>query len=300
MRSFVAHLLSLAGLAVMLVARGADASTLYALHTSTASGSWAVSEVNPLNQVATRRVADLPHRPNWADIAGRPDDATQLYALSSPASPGGEAVALSSIDLGTGAVSDLFRFRASDFGYASPYLLEASGLAIAASQPSVATVSATLIFGTTISLLLFDIDLETGVKSNVQLLTTTELLGLSNLIDLTYSSDGTLFTNAADAGTSTSYQISTIDRADGSVDGVESCCSADWSIEFEPIPGQLLPRQLYRAQFVESLAGDLERVHGLAFIVPEPATGALLLLGLVGYGLASNGRGGSRQGSRRA
>jgi hypothetical protein len=84
------------------------------------------------------------------------------------------------------------------------------------------------------------------------------------------------------------------------VDGVESCCSADWSIEFEPIPSQLLPSQLYRAQFVESMTGDLERVHGLAFIVPEPGTGALVVLGLVSYGLASNGRGRSRTTSRRA
>ena len=47
----------------------------------------------------------------------------------------------------------------------------------------------------------------------------------------------------------------------------------------------------------------LDFVQGLAFVpvpVPEPGTGALLMIGLVGYGLASNGRGGSRHTSRRA
>jgi hypothetical protein len=293
MRAFIAHTLSLGSLAAALLARGADASTLYALHNNVDLGGWAVSEMSLVSPtypyyVGNRLISNLPYRPNWADIAARPGDATELYALSRLVGPYSNAI--SAIDLATGVVTDLYTFKASDFGYAPPYLFEPAGLTISASQPSVATVLETLVDGSTgtFSFLLFDIDLDTGARSNVQPLTTSALSGFIELIDLTYSNDGKLFTNAVDNG------LAMIDRSDGSVDPLPSAGTGRFAIEFDLDLGRLLAEE-----FITTTRGS-ERAEGFAFIVPEPGTGALLMLGLVAYGLASKGRGGSRHGLRRA
>ena len=294
MRARILDLLALAVLAVAPHARGADASVMYALYVDPESGA-RVAEVDPATSSVLQSWG-LPARPDWGDIAARPGDVTRLYAVSRPSA----ATRISTLDLATGTLTDLFRFAATDFGYASTYLLEPTGLAISASQPSVATVAATAFNGVepfNYSLLLFDVDLDTGAASNVQTVTSTQLFGLRELADLTYSPNGALFTNAAFGGALPSYWISTIDRSDGSVDPDlrYSCCSAPWSIEFDPLSGQL-----HLMDFIATSTGSLARVGGLAFIVPEPGTGSLLALGLLGYGLASNGRGGSRHTSRRA
>ena len=81
MRAFAVHLLVVASAA--LVARGADASTLYALHTVAGAppeSYWRVSEADSFGN-PTQLIANLPYRPYWGDIAARPDDPDHLLSL---------------------------------------------------------------------------------------------------------------------------------------------------------------------------------------------------------------------------
>jgi hypothetical protein len=94
--------------------------------------------------------------------------------------------AISSIDLETGTVTDLFVFDSPDLGYPRPpNILEVTGLAFGASQPSVATVAATISDPRrTRTFRSCSTSTSRPVPSNVQALSSIQLFGLGQLLDL--------------------------------------------------------------------------------------------------------------------
>src|SRR5262245_20845197 len=126
------------GLAIALFAAGADATSLYAL------GANVLYQIDPATG-ASQIVSALPDRV-WRDIAGRPGDTSHVYAVECIV--GTSFVnRVSTIDVSSGAVTDLYRFRATDFGFETGSFLELVGITIDESSPSTATVAGYVFFG---------------------------------------------------------------------------------------------------------------------------------------------------------
>jgi hypothetical protein len=311
--------------AIVALSSGADAAPRLFATSSGHSGPpgdlpVGLYEVNP-ETGAVSFVDDTDGR-IWQDIAGLPGDDAHLYGVTRL--PGIQFLnKLSEIDVSTGEFTDLYEFLPAHFGYTSGEFLELAGISISPADTSLATITAAVIdfSASSIETLFFDLDLQTGAVSDIQ-----TLVGVTFASELALGSNGALFAVRQDTATS---RAATIDRSTGQVTelGVCSICLNDFeSLEFDPTRGELLTidgsGQLVRLSpttgaglgvIGQTGLGALGGVQGLAFVglpIPEPGTGALVLAGLAGlarrgtrragYGLASNGRGGSRTSSRRA
>jgi hypothetical protein len=293
----------LLAVAILAVAPSAHATRLFASAPypvgPTGNLPAGLYEVDP----ATAAVGYIGPTPELLDISGRPGDPTHVYGVSR-AGPGFRNV-ISAIDVDTGVVTEVVDVVPQDLGLAAGYPLELNGIAIHGSSPSTAAISAMAIdpvsFDT--SMLFFDLDLETGAVSNV------ESVPGDYVQSLTYATDATLYGLEADP----LQYIYTIDRSPLQLTLLADCLCA--ALEFDPDTGELLAvdraGQLIRVSAVTGanlgsigqtgLGGGSSFRLGLAFLpVPEPNPGILVAIGLVGYGLASKGRGGSRHTSRRA
>lgn len=271
--------LPLALVAAAALASSADGASLYAIHRN-ASAVDSLHELDP-DTGESQLVAGLPDR-LWGDIAGRPEEATVVYAVARI--PGGDYLnQVSAIDVASGAVTDLYAFTASDLGFSRRYALELSGISIAPSLPSVATITGVGFdpMGTA-TVILFELDLETGAVSDPVTLSNSEFLN-----DLTFAPDETLFSQSVAAGAPAA--LATVDPASGWVDEIGS--SPVHSIEFHPDTGELYgagggglfivsPATANIVEFVGDTNLDGGSVRGLAFVeLPEPGVGVGLALG---------------------
>ena len=153
----------LLALAAWVAASSSQATTLYATTTGVApsgSGLYSVNVTTGASQFIDDAGGLL-----WEDIAGRAGDATHLYGVQRS----GLVNHVSTIDVANGDVVELFSFVPADFGLAEGDILELTGISIAPSQPSIATITAFTLdastFGSTN--LVFDLDLGTGAFSNL-------------------------------------------------------------------------------------------------------------------------------------
>jgi hypothetical protein len=294
----------LVAFATLVLASSAQATPR--LFATTGAGLY---EIDPAT-AASHLIATFPASPTaYGDIAARPGDLDHIYGVKRL--PGTDyRNVLSSIDVDSGVATELYDFVPADLGLAPGQALELTGLSISPAIPSTATIMAAVLdfVNVSVHMVFFDLDLDTGVMTN---LTASDQFAES----LTESPSGTIYTLDALA---TEYKAATVDRASGQITdlGDGFCATApqfctDAAIEFDPGRGELLVVERGgRLIRVSPITGanvgavgqtGLPIVTGLAFVhAPEPGTAALLVLGLVGYGLASNGRGGSRQSSRRA
>jgi hypothetical protein len=276
---------------VLLVAFSADATRLIVGYVnSSLPVRDSLYEVNPATGEAVR-LFGLPAGNVWGDLAARSDDPGGVYGVSRI--PGlARENRISRIDLASGAVTDLYSFLPADFGLAPTAILELSGIAIDASDPSHALITANVTVGSTFSALLFDLDLETGARSAA-----LTISGVSVVERLALAPDGTLLTVTL----TQSRRLAAIDPATASATLIGSCngpaCTIS-SMEFDPANEQLLAISVGgELGEISPVTGEQLRdigptglgsggqpasTWGMAFVVPEPHTGVLLSVGLCG------------------
>jgi hypothetical protein len=234
----------------------------------------------------------------WADLAGRSGDATGLYSVSRV--PGAGFVnQVSRIDTGTAAFSDLYSFTASDFGFGPTFGLDLLGISIAPGQSSIAIINAAftdLTFQQGPFDGIFELDLDTGVASGLQLLSGTPPRLLS---DLSHAPGGTLF--GVLGGFPPPPIIGMVDPVNGVISPIGGPSTFELrALAFDPATGELLSTSgastLALPGFIGSLfeisptTGELLEIRGsvglegsinaLAFVIPEPDTGLLVMIGL--------------------
>jgi hypothetical protein len=119
-----------------------------------------------LNQTTGERrlVSTLPFRV-WGDLAGRPGDNTNAYAVARvPGAAYQNTVSI--IHTGSGALSDLYSFASADLGFNPERILSLDGISFSPTQPSTATIAGTLINVSAMKMfpILFDLDMNTGAR----------------------------------------------------------------------------------------------------------------------------------------
>ena len=273
--------------AQLLVANAAYASRLFAVDIEFPQAGHSLFEIDP-NTGETSPISGLEFR-IWSGLSGRPGDGQHVYAVSRI--PGSEfSNALSTIDIATGEVLDLFTWTASDFGLPSSRIMEFTGVDISASAPGLATISFftfdSLVVGAGQSFL-FDLDLDSGTWSAPRAIS-----GESTLLrDLTSKMDGELFGIAGLPGNPDPINhLAKVDRdADAfSLVGTTAACGCE-VIEFDPATGKLFGIDTVgHLRIVSKDSADeiafigatgLSHAGGLAFVVPEPSTSSFLGIG---------------------
>jgi hypothetical protein len=202
----------------------------------------------------------------WADLAGRSGDATGLYSVSRV--PGAGFVnQVSRIDTGTAAFSDLYSFTASDFGFGPTFGLDLLGISIAPGQSSIAIINAAF----------------------------TDLTFQQGPFDGIFALFGVL------GGFPPPPIIGMVDPVNGVISPIGGPSTFELrALAFDPATGELLSTSgastLALPGFIGSLfeisptTGELLEIRGsvglegsinaLAFVIPEPDTGLLVMIGL--------------------
>jgi hypothetical protein len=274
-----------------MIATPAAATRLYATYVGPlGSARNSLFEIDP-DTAEVREIAGLPDR-LWSDLAGRPGDTTSAYAVTRL--PGADyRNTLSTIDVSTGAVTDHYSWTASDLGLTPGAVLEFGGISISHEQPHLARISlATSTVGSlSFSIFDFELNLETGSASALRPLSGPVFVVEDQTRDLA----GSIFTLAhLESG---GVQLARVDESSASVQLLGGCIPCQYrAIDFNPDDGRLFAVDSGGELLVLSsltglpidtigmtglgYQGEPASVTGLAFIIPEPATGVFLGLGL--------------------